>query len=152
MGCEHTLKHEATGDMKEISTAEAPKLFLWSLTWLINCPPFVHWLFLSFACLSSGCTRDQSCQTLCSPMDGSPPGFSVHGIILARILEWVAISFSSGIFLTQGLNSRFLRLRHWPADSLPLSHLGSVVAFWALTKSLGIASQVEDIWLYTHKM
>ena len=32
--------------------------------------------------------------TLCNPMDCSPPGFSVHGILQARILEWVAISFS----------------------------------------------------------
>ena len=36
----------------------------------------------------------QSCPTLCDPMDCSPPGFSVHGISQARILEWVAISFS----------------------------------------------------------
>ena len=36
----------------------------------------------------------QSCLTLCNPMDHSPPGSSVHGISQARILEWVAISFS----------------------------------------------------------
>ena len=36
----------------------------------------------------------QSCPTLCDPIDGSPPGSSVHGILQARILEWVAISFS----------------------------------------------------------
>ena len=34
------------------------------------------------------------CLTLCDPMDCSPPGSSVHGILQARILEWVAISFS----------------------------------------------------------
>ena len=38
----------------------------------------------------------QSCPTLCDPMDCSPPGSSVHGISQARILEWVAISFSTG--------------------------------------------------------
>ena len=38
----------------------------------------------------------QSCPTLCDPMDYSPPGFSVHQIFQARILEWVAISFSRG--------------------------------------------------------
>ena len=31
----------------------------------------------------------QSCLTLCDPIDGSPPGFSVHGILQARILEWL---------------------------------------------------------------
>ena len=37
----------------------------------------------------------QSCPTLCDPMDGSPPGSAVPGILQARTLEWVAISFSS---------------------------------------------------------
>ena len=37
----------------------------------------------------------QSCPTLCDPIDGSPPGFPVPGILQARTLEWVAISFSS---------------------------------------------------------
>ena len=36
----------------------------------------------------------QLCPTPCDPMDCSPPGFSVHGILQARILEWVAIPFS----------------------------------------------------------
>ena len=36
----------------------------------------------------------QSCPTLCDPMDCSPPGSSIHGILQARVLEWVAISFS----------------------------------------------------------
>ena len=36
----------------------------------------------------------QSCPTLCDPVDCSPPGSSVHGILQERILEWVAISFS----------------------------------------------------------
>ena len=38
----------------------------------------------------------QSCLTLCDPMDYSPPGSSVHGILQARVPEWVAISFSRG--------------------------------------------------------
>ena len=37
----------------------------------------------------------QSCPTLCDPIDGSPPGSPVPGIIQARTLEWVAISFSN---------------------------------------------------------
>ena len=37
----------------------------------------------------------QSCPTLCDPVDGSPPGSSVPGILQVRILEWVAISFSN---------------------------------------------------------
>ena len=38
----------------------------------------------------------QSCLTLCDPIDGSPPGPPVPGILQARTLEWVAISFSNG--------------------------------------------------------
>ena len=37
----------------------------------------------------------QSCPTLCDPIDDSPPGFAVLGILQARTLEWVAISFSN---------------------------------------------------------
>ena len=37
----------------------------------------------------------QSCLTLCNPIDGSPPGFPIPGILQARTLEWVAISFSN---------------------------------------------------------
>ena len=37
----------------------------------------------------------QSCPTLCDPMDGSPPGSPVPGILQARTLEWVAIFFSN---------------------------------------------------------
>ena len=37
----------------------------------------------------------QSCPTLCDPIDGSPPGSAIPGILQARVLEWVAISFSN---------------------------------------------------------
>ena len=36
----------------------------------------------------------QSCPTLCDPIDGSPPGSSIHGILQVRVLEWGAIAFS----------------------------------------------------------
>ena len=39
----------------------------------------------------------QSCPTLCDPMDGSPPGSPISGILQARTLEWVAISFSNAV-------------------------------------------------------
>ena len=56
-----------------------------------------------------GCELSRfSCVRLCDPMNRSPSGFSVHGIFQARILEWVAISFSRalfhpGLFSTLGL-------------------------------------------------
>ena len=51
--------------------------------------------FLSF-CVSAAAAKSlQSCPTLCDPIDSSPPGSSVPGILQARTPEWVAISFSS---------------------------------------------------------
>ena len=47
----------------------------------------------------------QSCPTLCNPIDGNPPGSSVPGILQARILEWVAISFSNTCMLAKSFQS-----------------------------------------------
>ena len=49
----------------------------------------------SFTCIAAAAAKSlQSCPTLCDPIDGSPPGSPVPGILQARTLEWVAISFS----------------------------------------------------------
>ena len=56
-------------------------------SFLANLSPFVHLLHVLDA---------QSCLTLCDPMECSPSGSSVHGILQERILEWVAIPFSRG--------------------------------------------------------
>ena len=42
------------------------------------------------------CLVTQSCPTLCDPTDCNPPDLSVHGILQARILEWIALHFSGG--------------------------------------------------------
>ena len=63
----------------------------------------------------------QSCPTLCDPVNDSPPGSSVHGILQARILEWSCHFFLQGIFLTQGLNPCLLNLKHWQEGSLPIA-------------------------------
>ena len=48
-----------------------------------------------YVCMLCYAKSLQSCPTLCDPIDGSPPGFPVPGILQARTLEWVAIFFSS---------------------------------------------------------
>ena len=55
--------------------------------------PFVCWWMLRL--LPAAAKSLQSCPTLCDPIDGSPPGPPVPGILQARTLEWVAISFSN---------------------------------------------------------
>ena len=54
----------------------------------------------------------QSSLTLCDPVNYSLPGPSVHWILQARVLEWVAIAILQGVFLTQGSNPCF-SLLHW---------------------------------------
>ena len=54
---------------------------------------------LQYSCLENPMNSAkllQSCPTLCDPIDGSPPGSTVPGILQARTLDWVAISFSRG--------------------------------------------------------
>ena len=57
------------------------------------------------------CSVTKTCLTLFDPMGCSLPDSSVHGIFPTRILEWVAISFSKGIFQTQGSNPGLLHCR-----------------------------------------
>ena len=74
-------------------------------------------------CVCRVCSVAPPCPTLCNCMGCSPPSSSVHGISQARILEWVAISCSRGISLTQGLKLCLLYLLHWQADlGSPIYH------------------------------
>ena len=67
----------------------------------------------------------QSCLTLCDPMDCGLPGSSVHGIFQARVLEWVAISFSRG--------------SSWSRDQTQVSHIeGRRFTIWATREVLVI--------------
>ena len=71
----------------------------------LNWPP-CHWqpfptlqvfgLFLPLLKVKVKVLVAQSCPSLCDPMDCSPPGSSVHGVLQVSILEWAAISFSRG--------------------------------------------------------
>ena len=68
-----------------------------------------YFLFCFIIAILCVCVKlPQSCPILCNPMDCSPLGSSVHGILQARILEWVAMPSSRGSFLTQGSNPGLL--------------------------------------------
>ena len=72
---------------------------MFDLFWLLPPPSAVVGLrsdFYPFRCrdIVVAAKLLQSCPTLCDPIDTSPPGFPVPGILQARTLEWVAISFS----------------------------------------------------------
>ena len=55
----------------------------------------ISMFFAAAAAAAAAAKSIQSCLTLCDPIDGSPPGSPVPGILQARTLEWVAISFSN---------------------------------------------------------
>ena len=55
--------------------------------------PGIESVFLTSPALAAAAKSLQSCLTLCDPIDGSPPGSPVPGILQSRILEWVAIAF-----------------------------------------------------------
>ena len=90
----------------------------------------------------------QSCLTLCDLMDCSPPGFSVHGIFQARILEWVAMPSSRGSSQPRGRTSASCLL-HLQASSLSVSHLGSLQEFttrWQI-KSLNVTMMHNSVFM-----
>ena len=65
----------------------------------------ISFLHLLFAATAAAAKSLQSCPTLCDPIDGSPPGSPVPGILQARTLEWVAISFSNACKHAKSLQS-----------------------------------------------
>ena len=84
----------------------------------------------------------QSCLTLCSPMDCSLPGSSVHGILQARVLEWVASPFSRG-------PSR-------PKDRTCISCIGRFFTIWATREALHISNWLlnftRNTWFCVYKI
>ena len=86
-------------------------------------------------------THSLSHDRLCKPMDCSPPGSSVHGILQARI-EMGCHFLLPGIFPTQGSN---LHLLHWQVDSLPLNHPGSPPCPLELYKIPNLSLWYDDI-------
>ena len=75
-----------------------------------------------WAYISNGCVYMllQSCPTLCHPVDYNPPGSSVHGVLQARILEWVVMPSSRGSSRPRG-QSHMSCLRHWQMVSFTTS-------------------------------
>ena len=98
------------------------KIFIW-LCWIlvVACSIFdLHWSMWDLLLVACELLVAQSCLTLWDPIHCSPPGSSVHGILQARRLEWVAIPFSRRIFPTPELN---LVLLHFRQILYHLSHL-----------------------------
>ena len=83
----------------------------------------------------------QSSLTPCDPMDGSPPDSSVHGILQARIIEWVAVPSSRGS--SRPRDWTHVRCLHWQAGFLPLAPPGKPQGFLQLKLKLKSLSCVR---------
>ena len=95
--CEYSVQDQGEDDSRVLSSARPPhQVFQATLLTTASCLPLQTCLTLVFpgALTTFSVLVAKSCLTLCDPMDCSPPGFSVHGIFQARILEWTAICFS----------------------------------------------------------
>ena len=89
-----------------------------------NWIPKFHLPFLAWKLTVQFSSVAQSCLTLCDPVDYSPTVSSIHGVLQARILEWVAISSSRGS-PDPGIEPRSPASPALKADSLLLSYSGS---------------------------
>ena len=91
----HSSLCSPTG-LRGLSFAESGRISWTQVSLAVPVPHVPHvlnWPLTQFDCYCC-CLVAQSCPTLCDPIDCGPPGSSVHGILQARILEWVAISSS----------------------------------------------------------
>ena len=95
---------------------------------------FCFWLFFFFRTAAAAKSL-QSCQTLCDPIDGNPPGSPIPGILQARTLEWVAISFSNAWkwkVKVKSLSRFWLFVTPWTAAyQAPLSMRFSRQEYWS---------------------
>ena len=124
------------------------------------------WTCTWWICIAAAAAKSlQSCPTLCDPIDGSPPGSAVPGILQARILEWVAISFSNAwkwkvkvksvsrvrLFSTPWTaayqappSMGFSRQEYWSGVPLPSSNM-----YWVKGKSnLHVSLKINFYWGY----
>ena len=111
----------------QMEIASGPIIWLTAYLWVWN-----HH-FASFAAAAAAKSL-QSCPTLCNPRDGSPPGSIIPGILQARTLEWVAISFSNA--------------GKWKLKVKSLSHVQLFVTPWtaAYQAPLSMGFSRQEYW------
>ena len=92
------------------------------------------WVVYATAAAAAAAKSLQSCPTLCNPKDGSPPGSPVPGILRARTLEWVAISFSNAW--------------KWKVKVKSLSHVLLLVTPWTVAHQapLSMGFSRQEYW------
>ena len=116
----------------------------------------------SLAAAAAAAKSLQSCPTLCDPIDGSPPGSPIPGILQARTLEWVAISFSNAWKWKVKVKSLsrarvlatpwtaayqappsmgFSRQEYWSGVPLPSPNMRQQKSHWCIEQSFGLCGR-----------
>ena len=106
---------------------------------------WVRWQALPSSLIWGVCVKLlQLCLTVCGPMACSPPVLSVHRILQARTLEWVAVHSSTGSsWPKSGMNPSLLHLLHYQVCSLPVEPSGKTQ--WYSSGHLFVASQFSSL-------
>jgi len=109
-------------------------LIIWWCPFVVSSLVFLEKCICYDQCAAPAAKSFQSCLTLCDPIDGSPPGSCVLGILQARILEWVAISFSNAW--------------KWKVKVKLLSHARLLVTPWtgAYQAPLSVGFSRQEYW------
>ena len=124
---------------------------------LLQCPEWTKTLVSHvFMHMSKKMWQDEDYVCFCSPIDDSPPGCSVPGILQARTLEWVAISFSNawkGKVKVKSLSCIWLLMTPWTVvHQAPLSMGFSRQEYWSgvpwcLNKKYYILNDIQEIFI-----
>ena len=105
-------------------TSSSPKCLVWIINYAITLT-LRSYCVCGCMCVCVYALSHLLCPTLCNAMDCGQPGSSVHGILQARILEWIAMPSSQGTFPTQGSILSLLHFRqflyHWTTEEAPWS-------------------------------
>ena len=102
-----------------------PCLFLRGMLYIVPYSDILHMTcHIQNVCMPVCMVSHFSCVRLCDPMNCGPPGSSVHGILLVRILEWIAVPSSKEISRLRDRTSISFVYLHWQVGSLPLAAPG----------------------------
>ena len=119
-------------------------------SWATGKPEIIGWIDIIFVVVAVAASL-QSCPTLCDPIDGSPPGSPAPGILQARTLEWVAISFSNAWKWkgkVKSLSRVWLLATPWTAAyQAPLSMGFSRQEYWS---GVPLPSPIDIILIYNY--
>ena len=88
----------------------------------------------------------QSCPTLCDPIDGSPPGSPIPGILQARILKWVAISFSITPPRMAEIKKSDYSMCWWEYEQIRTF----ILWWWECIRAAAEESSLASLWIVKH--